>query len=72
MDPGTAPGAGALVFGSFQALEAAKTQDCCSKMHVRKCCFFCPPPNYCSAGGMIGKKKRPGTRQPLQARWRIY
>ena len=42
-DPGTDPGAGALVFGPFQALEAAKTQDCCSKMHVRKCCFSCPP-----------------------------
>ena len=43
INPGLDPGAGALVFGSFQALEAAKTQDCCSKMHVRKCCFSCPP-----------------------------
>ena len=57
-DPGTDPGAGALVFGPFQALEAAKTQDCCSKMHVRKCSVFLPPPNYCSAGGMIGKKEK--------------
>ena len=53
------PGAGALVFGSFQALEAAKTQDCCSKMHVRKCCFSCPP-NYYSAGGMIERKEKAG------------
>ena len=43
LDPGTDPGAGALVFGPFQALEAAKTQDCCSKMHVRKCSIFLPP-----------------------------